>query len=158
MICGIANLSHGEWSWSGGKVHSARAGQAWVGGDGRLRLLLGLTWQEVLSPGVHVGFTSKAWALPCSMCVCWSGHSGSLAAPLVVSLAGPAFLWAAGGGGRPFLDPDLSLCPLCGQSHCRVPVGSWKHTSSPSPSPRGPVSVSVSVGLCVHVKYRFAAL
>lgn len=88
-------------------MHSARAGQAWVGGDNELRLSLGLTWREVLSPGVHVGFTSKAWALPCSMCVCWSGHSGSLAAPRVVSLARPAFLWAAGGGRQTLPGP----CP-----------------------------------------------
>lgn len=91
---------------------SARAGQAWVGGDSGLRLSLGLTWREVLSPGVHVGFTPKAWALPCSMCVCWSGHSGSLAAPRAVTLAGPAFPWAAGGGGRLFLGPVPSLPTL----------------------------------------------
>ena len=158
MICGIVNISHGEWGWLGGKVHSARAGQAWVGGDSGLRLSLGLTWREVLSPGIHVGFTSKAWALPCSMCVCWSGHSGSLAAP---PRSDPGRASVPVGSGRGEADPSWALspvCPLCGQSHRRAPVGSWKHTSSPSPSPCGPVSMSVSVGLCVHVKYRTAAL
>lgn len=136
---------------------------AWVGGDSRLWLLLWLTWQEVLSQGVHIGFTSKAWALPCSVCVrvrvcTWPGHTGSLAVPRVLCPAGPAFLWAAGRGRQTLPGPCPQSLPTLWTATPPGISGLLETHVTPSPGPRGPVSMSVNVGLCAHFKYHIAVL